>query len=77
MALDYLVHGAGEGNLIAVTGPDPQTGFSGAPAIDLRSGRVMGVLNQFSRGANDDSFGPKQVDVIFIRPVSAIPPEYR
>jgi len=77
MALDYVVHGAAEGNLIAVTGPDPQVGFSGAPAIDVRSGRVMGVLIRFSRDSDSDSFGPRSADITFIRPISDIPTEYR
>ena len=77
LALDYLVQGQGEANLIALTGPDPQLGFSGGPAINMRSGRVVGIMTSFSRG-REVAYpgGPEPVSVIFVTPISDIPEEY-
>jgi Trypsin-like peptidase domain len=77
IAFDYLVQGQGEGNMIALTGPDPQLGFSGGPAIEMRSGRVVGILSKFGRGRDRGAYGPQPVTVIFLRPISDIPEEYR
>jgi S1-C subfamily serine protease len=82
IALDYLVQGQGEDNRIALTGPDPQLGFSGRPVIDMRSGRVVGILTQFMPGRSGwpespaDSGLPEPVSIIFARPISDIPKEY-
>lgn len=84
ITLDYLVQGRGEANTIPLTGANhPQIGFSGAPVIDMRSGRVVGILNRFSRGPDfsryrDEGFtSPDPVAVIFVTPISEIPAGYR
>jgi hypothetical protein len=86
ISLDYLVQGPGQGvaNTIALTGANhPQIGFHGAPVIDMRTGRVVGILNGLSRGPGssryrDEEFSsPDPVAVIFATPVSEIPAEYR
>ena len=87
ITLDYLVQGPGQqvkANTIALTGANhPQIGFPGAPVIDMRSGRVVGVLNGFSRGTDfsryrDEGFrSPDPFAVIFVTPISKIPAEYR
>jgi Trypsin-like peptidase domain len=82
LAFDYLVQGKGEAKMIAVTGPDhPQRGFSGAPAIDIRSGRVIGIMNRFSSAgrfpADGQFWSPQPVALTLITPISAIPAEYR
>jgi Trypsin-like peptidase domain len=78
IAFDYLVQGQGENDRIALTGPDPQLGFSGAPAIEMRSGRVVGILSSFYPAREEQySDAPKSIPIIFARPISDIPAEYR
>jgi hypothetical protein len=85
ITLDYLVQGEAEGSTIALTGAShPQVGFTGAPVIDTRSGRVVGILSRFSSRGPDSSryrdkglANPDPVAVIFVTPISKIPAEYR
>ena len=78
IAFDYLVQGQGEADMIALTGPDPQLGFSGAPAIEMRSGRVVGILSEFQPAGEEKYRGaPKSVPIIFARHISNIPAKYR
>jgi Trypsin-like peptidase domain len=78
IGFDYLVQGQSDADMIALTGPDPQLGFSGAPAIEMRSGRVVGILNSFYSGEEEKYSGaPKRVPIVFARPISDIPAEYR
>jgi hypothetical protein len=77
LALDYLVQGQGEASQIALTGPDPQLGFSGGPAINMRNGKVVGIMNSFACGGQEAYPGaPESVSVIFVRSISDIPEEY-
>jgi hypothetical protein len=80
LIFDFRVQGPAENNLIALTGPNhPQLGFSGAPAIDMRSGRVVGFLSQYIGGKslNNDEFLPEPVPLAFIVSLSDIPAEFR
>ncbi|MFE6895189.1 trypsin-like peptidase domain-containing protein [Streptomyces sp. NPDC057694] len=41
---EYVLSGQAENNLALLAGPTPQPGFGGGPAIDSKTGRVIGVL---------------------------------
>jgi S1-C subfamily serine protease len=79
IAFEYLVQGQDEDNRIVLTGADhPQPGFSGGPVIDMRSGRVVGILRSVSRDSRDRFPGaPEPVTVISATPISEIPAQYR
>jgi hypothetical protein len=77
LAFDYVVQGPAENNRIALSGPDhPQVGFSGAPAIDIRSGRVVGFLTEFRR-QKTTQWLPEPVGLAIITLVSSVPGELR
>jgi hypothetical protein len=42
--LDYIVQSETDAQELVITDPNPQLGFSGAPAVELTSGRTLGVL---------------------------------
>jgi len=48
VALDYVVQGESDGQELMVTGPNPQRGLGGGPAIEMRSGRTFGIFSKFS-----------------------------
>ena len=78
LTFDYVVQGPAENNLIALTGLDhPQLGFSGAPTIDMRSGRVVGFLVHTGKSGRNDESLPEPVSLAFIVSLSDIPAEFR
>ncbi|MFD5341142.1 S1 family peptidase [Streptomyces hawaiiensis] len=49
VAQDYTVQGPVEDSLIVLAGAVPPSGFSGAAVTEIESGKVVGILFQFSR----------------------------
>lgn len=43
---EYVVSGRAENNLVPISGMAPPPGFAGGPAIDIKTGRVIGVCTR-------------------------------
>ncbi|GGN23688.1 hypothetical protein GCM10011609_76660 [Lentzea pudingi] len=50
ISLEYTAQGIIDESELVLTGPAPAIGFSGAPAVDSRTGRVVGVTIRRSEG---------------------------
>ena len=62
ISLDFAVDGFAEDSTIVLRGSFPPRGFSGAPVVELRTGRVIGVVSSRSEGEfehlNETYVGP-------------------
>jgi hypothetical protein len=58
LSLDYVAQTETDRQELMVTGPNPQWGFSGAPAIEMRSGKIFGIYSLFNEDRNHVGKGP-------------------
>lgn len=50
ISIDLVAQGVLDNGAILLTGPHPPVGFSGAPAVDMRTGRVVGFVQSRVEG---------------------------
>jgi hypothetical protein len=77
VALDYTIQSETDAGELVVTGPNPQLGFAGAPAVELTSGRTLGVLVRFHSKllAEDQTAEPLQE--VYVASVRNLPDHLR
>jgi S1-C subfamily serine protease len=75
VAQDYTVQSPVEESLIVLAGAVPPIGFSGAAVTEIETGKVVGILFQFSRGERDN-YGLPRLDETHATPLSCIPSEH-
>ena len=77
IALDYTLQSETDAGDLVVTGPNPQVGFSGAPALDVTSGRTLGVLVLFNAGQATAPHLPTPLQEVYIASVRRLPEQLR
>lgn len=81
VTLDYTVQGESGGPLLVLTGPAPQRGFPGAPAVDVRTGRVVGITIRYAPAPQDgqgSSYqGLPRPSTTHVALLSGLPKEFR
>jgi hypothetical protein len=77
IALDYVVQSETDTEELVVTGPNPQLGFSGAPAVMLTSGRTLGVLVRFNPGRRAEPDLPAPLQEVYVAGVRSLPEQLR
>lgn len=77
IALDYTLQTETEAGDLVLTGPNPQAGFSGAPAVDVASGRTLGVLVLFNPGRHTEPFLPTPLQEVYVASARRLPEHLR
>jgi len=66
LSLDYVAQSETDRQELMVTGPNPQWGFGGAPAIEMRSGKIFGIYSLFNEDRNHVGEGPRPLQESYI-----------